>query len=96
MSRPTFEAFKTKAMTNPDVKKEYDNLVPVYEIRRKLIQLRVAKGLTQAQVAARMGTKKSNISRLECGESASLPTLATLTKYANSLGYKLNLQFEAI
>jgi len=94
MSRPSFKEFKKKALANPAVKKEYEELVPAYEIRKKLIKLRTTKGLTQAQVAQRMGTKKSNISRLECGEKVSLPTLSTLSKYAAALGCKVNVNFE--
>ena len=47
-------------------------------------------------VAEKMGTNKSSISRLECGEKISFPTLATLSKYANALGYKINVEFEPI
>ncbi len=96
MSRPTFQNFKKKALAHPGVKNEYDALLPVYELRKKLIQMRVSKGLTQAEVAKKMGTNKSNISRLECGEKISFPTLATITKYAGALGYKVTVEFESI
>ncbi len=96
MNRPTFKNFKEKALINPEVKKEYDELVPVYELRKKLINMRISKGLTQAEIAKKMGTNKSNISRLECGEKVSLPTLATISKYAGALGYKVNVEFESI
>ena len=96
MNRPTFKNFKEKALTNPEVKKEYDELVPVYELRKKLINMRISKGLTQAEIAKKMGTNKSNISRLECGEKVSFPTLATISKYAGALGYKVNVEFESI
>jgi DNA-binding XRE family transcriptional regulator len=96
MNRPTFKSFKEKALTNSEVKKEYDELVPVYELRKKLINMRISKGLTQAEIAKKMGTNKSNISRLECGEKVSFPTLATISKYAGALGYKVNVEFESI
>ena len=96
MNRPSFENFKEKALENPEVKKEYDELIPVYELRKKLIQMRISKGLTQAEIAKKMGTNKSNISRLECGENVSFPTLATIAKYANALGYKIKVEFESI
>jgi len=96
MSRPTFENFKEKALKDNNVKKEYDALAPVYELRKKLIEMRIKKGLTQAEIAKKMGTNKSNISRLECGENVSFPTLATISKYANALGYKVNVEFEPI
>ncbi|CCK81561.1 helix-turn-helix domain-containing protein [Desulfobacula toluolica] len=96
MTRPTFKNFKEKALKNPEVKKEYEALIPIYELRKKLIQMRINKGLTQAEVAKRMGTKKSNISRLECGENVSYPTLASISKYAGALGYKVKVEFEPI
>ena len=96
MNRPSFKNFKEKALKNQDVKREYDALVPVYELRKKLIEMRISKGLTQAEIAKKMGTNKSNISRLECGENVSFPTLATISKYANALGYKVNVEFEPI
>ncbi|WP_035241694.1 helix-turn-helix domain-containing protein [Desulfobacter vibrioformis] len=96
MSRPTFKNFKEKALKYHNVKKEYDALAPVYELRKKLIEMRMSKGLTQAEIAKKMGTNKSNISRLECGENVSFPTLATISKYANALGYKVNVEFKPI
>jgi len=96
MNRPTFEDFKKEAMADPEFKKEYEALAPVWELRKKLIQLRIKEGKTQEQVAKLMGTQKSNISRLESGKTVSFPTLATISKYANALGYKVNLEFESL
>jgi len=96
MNRPTFKDFKKEAMTDPEFKKEYETLAPVWELRKKLIMLRLKEGKTQEQVAKLMGTQKSNISRLESGEKVSFPTLSTISKYANALGYKINLEFEPL
>jgi len=76
--------------------KEYDALTPVWDLRRILIRRRMDKGLTQEQLAKKMGTQKSNISRLECGEKVNYPTLSTISKYAQALGYKVNVEFEPI
>jgi DNA-binding XRE family transcriptional regulator len=94
MSRPSFKDFKNKALKDPEVKKEYNALIPIYDLRKKLIEMRVNKGLTQAEIAKIMGTNKSNISRLECGENVSYPTLATISKYAHALGYRVNVEFK--
>jgi DNA-binding XRE family transcriptional regulator len=96
MNRPTFEDFKKEAMADPEFKKEYESLAPVWELRKKLIMLRNKEGKTQEQVAKLMGTQKSNISRLESGEKISFPTLSTISKYANALGYKVKLEFEPL
>ena len=91
-----FENFKKKALAKPGVKKEYDELAPVFELRRKMIRMRMEKGMTQEELARRMGTKKSNISRLEAGENVSFPTLKTISKYAAALGYKVKVEFDPI
>jgi DNA-binding XRE family transcriptional regulator len=96
MNRPTFKDFKKEAMADPEFKKEYEKLAPVWDLRKKLIMLRLKEGKTQEQVAKLMGTQKSNISRLESGEKVSFPTLSTISKYANALGYKVNLEFEPL
>lgn len=96
MNRPSFKDFKEKALKDPEFKKEYEAMAPVWELRRKLIKLRIKEGKTQEQVARLMGTQKSNISRLEGGGKASFPTLSTISKYANALGYKVNLEFDPL
>jgi ribosome-binding protein aMBF1 (putative translation factor) len=50
-----------------------------------LVAARSAAGMTQAEIAARMRTTKSAISRLESG-SRTRPTLSTIEKYASAVG----------
>ncbi len=88
----TFNEFKTKALSNPEVKKEYEDLKPIFEIKKQLLQARLKKGLTQEEVAKRMNTSKSNISRLESLSNKYVPNLMTLVKYANALGCKIDFR----
>lgn len=92
--RPTMNAFKKKALKNPKVKSEYDALSSAYQMKRKMIALRHKAGLTQEQMAELLGTKKSNISRLESVNTANSPSLATVEKYAKALGYSIKVEFE--
>ena len=94
MSRPTFDEFKKKALENPDVKEAYDELAPEFELREKLIDMRLAAGLTQEEMARRMGTKKSNISRLESANGKHSPKLSTLKSDAAAAGFKMGIQFK--
>ena len=94
MSRLTFKEFKNEAMADPEFKKEYDAIAPVWELRKQMIKLRLKEGKIQEQVAALMGTKKSDISRLESGDMVSFPALSAISKYANALGYKVKVEFE--
>jgi transcriptional regulator with XRE-family HTH domain len=61
-----------------------EELRPQYEFRRALIGSRLAAGLTQRQLAEKMGTTQSAIARLESGMQ--VPTLDTLCRLAAVLG----------
>lgn len=93
MSRTTLEAFKERALQNEAVKNKYDLLKPEYEIKRKLIAIRKEAGLTQEALADRMGTKKSNISRLESFKNTISPKLSTLMQYAEATRHQLKIDF---
>ena len=92
--RPTIEGFRKKPIQNPDVKAEYDALAAAFEMKRQMIALRKKAGLTQEQMAELLGTKKSNISRLESVTSENSPRLATVEDYARVLGYSVKVEFE--
>jgi DNA-binding XRE family transcriptional regulator len=96
MTRPTLEHFKEKALTNSEVKKEYEALSLTYDLRKKLITLRKTAGLTQEELAEILSTKKSNISRLENVSSFSSPKLSTIEEYARAVGYKVEINFVPI
>jgi ribosome-binding protein aMBF1 (putative translation factor) len=93
MPRPTLKAFKKAALKRPAVKEAYLALAPAYEFRSKLIALRQKAGLTQEQLAEKLRTKKSNISRLESANSTISPKLSTLADYAAAMGYKIEIDF---
>jgi len=85
----TFEEFKKQSLSDPQVKKEYDLLGPRYQIINQLIQARIKKGLTQKEIATRMGTKQSALARFESGNSN--PTLKFIQKLAKALDTTFNL-----
>ena len=93
-TRPSMENFRKKALNRPEVKAEYDTLSPAFEMKRQMIALRKKAGLTQSQMADLLGTKRSNISRLESINSESSPRLATIEDYARVLGYSIKVEFE--
>jgi DNA-binding XRE family transcriptional regulator len=92
--RPTFEAFREKALKKPSVRKEYEALGPAFDMKRQMIAMRKAAGLTQEEMADKLGTKKSNISRLESLNSDVSPRLSTVEEYARVLGYRVKVDFE--
>ncbi|MDO8453632.1 MAG: helix-turn-helix transcriptional regulator [Sulfurimonas sp.] len=93
-TKPSFKNFKSKALSDENVKKEYDLLEERYKIIDILISMRKASGLTQEEIAAALHTNKSNISRLESHSYSSSPKLSTLVEYAHATGHKLEVNFE--
>jgi ribosome-binding protein aMBF1 (putative translation factor) len=61
-----------------------ERLRPEYECRRALIKRRIEAGLSQSQLAERLGTTQSSVARLESGKR--LPTIDTLHRLAGILG----------
>ena len=93
MARPSLKSFKSKALKRQEVRDAYEELSPAYELRRKLVALRQGAGLTQEQLAERLHTKKSNISRLESVNSTISPKLSTIADYAEAMGYDVKIEF---
>jgi DNA-binding XRE family transcriptional regulator len=94
MARRTFGQLRKKALRKPGVKAEYEALAPFFEMKRQMIALRKKAGLTQEQMADLLGTRKSNISRLESVSSRISPRLSTVDDYARVLGYQVRVEFE--
>lgn len=80
------------ALKKPGVKQAFDELAPEYEVLDEFLKARSAQGLTQAQVAEKIGTTQSAVARMESGQGKHSPTLATLTKYAQALGCRLEFK----
>lgn len=80
---------KKKLLKDPEFRKEYEALEPEYRLASALIRLRLAKGLTQEQLAKLLNTKQESIARLESG--GSLPSLSTVKKVANALDAELEI-----
>lgn len=76
-------------MSGPEVKAEYDRLKPEYDLIKELIQKRLKKGLTQSDVAKKMGTKQAAISRLESGINGG--SLERYAKYADAVASNLRI-----
>lgn len=85
----TFASIKKKWMKNAEFRKEYDALGPEFSLAEMLIRQRIEKGFTQRELARKIGTKQSAISRLESGSYN--PTFAVLKKIAHALGSRLEV-----
>src|SRR5437660_12854858 len=87
----THKTFVKKMLKQPAVKAEYDAQAEEFALLDELLKARRQAGLTQAEVAARMGTKTSAVARLEAGGGSRRhsPSVATLRKYAQAVGCRL-------
>lgn len=90
----THEELVKKALSDPEVKEEYNRLEPEFALLDELLKARKAAGLTQAELAERMGTKPPTISRLMngLGDDKYSPSIATLRRYAKACGKKLEIK----
>ncbi|AOO81210.1 helix-turn-helix domain-containing protein [Bosea vaviloviae] len=80
-------------MSDPEFKREYDALEEEFALLTSLIRARTKAGLTQEELAQRMGTTQSVIARLESGRGK--PSTRTLERYARATGTKLRITLEA-
>lgn len=75
---------KKRLLANPKVKAEYERQRHEFALSRSLIEARAKAGLSQDELAKRMGTTQSTIARLESGKQ--LPSLRTLYRFAEATG----------
>lgn len=90
----THKDFVRKMLKDPAVKAEYDAQAEEFALLDELLKARRRAGLTQAEVAARMGTKTPAVARLEAGGGSRRhsPSVATLRKYARAVGCRLEIR----
>lgn len=89
----TFQEYKKAAFEkDPALKAEYDALAPQYELIKEVISARIEQNISQTELARRVGTKQSNISRFESGNYN--PSLEFLNKVANALGKELSISIQ--
>jgi predicted transcriptional regulator len=88
-----FEELAKEWLKDPAVKAESDRLAPEFEISLELLRARLRAGLSQAELAERMGTSQSAIARLESGQT--LPSAKTLIRFAEATKSKVELRLTA-
>lgn len=86
----SWKVLRKELLKNKKVTEEYKKLEPRYQVVSQLIQARIKKGLTQKDLADKIGVKQSAISRVESGTSN--PTLAFLGKLIQATDSKLVIQ----
>jgi predicted XRE-type DNA-binding protein len=92
--KPTdFEDFEGKLLQDPEIRKEFEELKPKYELIRSLIKRRNQLRISQSELANTVGTRQPAISRLERGDFNNV-TLSTLIKVAHALDLDLDISLK--
>ena|SRR3990170_7969001 len=88
----THEELHKEWMKDPEYSRAYEELEPEFQIARALIDARVKKKMTQAEIAKKAGTKQPVISRLEGAQGS--PSLSLIKRIAKALNARLILRLE--
>lgn len=84
-----YKQFKKEILKDKKIKKAYDELKPEFDLIQIIIEKRIEQGLTQKELARKIGTKQSSISRFESGSYN--PTIDFLKKIASALDVQLKI-----
>jgi transcriptional regulator with XRE-family HTH domain len=81
-----------KWMKEPKYRKAYDALEEEFALASAVMEVRNRAGLTQEELAQKMGTTQPVVARLESGRSR--PSMRTLARLADATGSRLHISFE--
>jgi transcriptional regulator with XRE-family HTH domain len=87
-----WDEFEAKLLEDPETRREYERLGPLYDAITQVIAYRHSRGLTQEQLAQRMGKQQPAIARFESGRVS--PSLSFLQDLAEALDLTLILRLE--
>ena len=86
-----WKSVRDSVLADPEVKAEYDALENEFNVARVVIALRTQSGLSQRELAERIGIKQPQLARIESGKQ--LPKLETLALLADGAGYTIEVNF---
>lgn len=87
----SFAQLKRELLADPEVRRYYDALEPEFAVISAVIERRIRKKMSQQDLARKIGTKQSAISRLESGTAN--PSIKFLQRVAEALGARLSISF---
>jgi len=88
---PSFDRYLARQLRNSKFKKYYEEEKRKLEIAYQISQLRKKKKMSQAALARKIGTKQSNIARMESGQQNF--TIDMLQKIARAFNRDLKISF---
>lgn len=87
MKVKTFRQFRKESLKRPGVRKAMGDIDFEFQIVEAIIRARMRKGVTQKQLAERIGIAQSALARFESGKIN--PTLSFVKKITQGLGLRL-------
>lgn len=87
-----WDSYKQKLLKDPEFKKLYEESQPEFEIAKAIIRARIKNKITQKELAEKMNTTQSVISRVEQGRTS--PSIALLKRLAAAFNTTLQVQFK--
>ncbi len=87
-----WDVYKQKLLKDPEFKKLYDESQPEFEIAKAIIRTRIERKITQKELAKKMHTTQSVISRVE--QARTSPSISFLKRLATALHTTLQVQFK--
>lgn len=91
----SYQRWRDELVNTPGYQELYDEEAAKKELWLQLVEARQAAGLTQAEVAERLGISQSQVSRIE-KRGYDAYTLNTLRKYVKALGHSFRLEVRVI
>ena len=88
-----YSALKKQLLKDKLIRKAYEDLGPEFKVVALFIKKRLEKGLTQRELARRIGTRQSAIARFESG--AYNPTVDFLNKVAAGLNTRIKISIDS-
>lgn len=79
----SWDEAKKELLKDPEIRKAYEAIDLAYEVGKSVADARIARGITQAELARRAHTQQPSIARLEAGNI--LPSLTYLQRIADAL-----------
>ena len=85
----SYKDIKKNLLKNKNIKKEYEKLDFEFGLIKEIIKKRNEQGITQKELALKLGTKQSSISRFESGTYS--PSFSFVINVSQALGFRIKL-----
>lgn len=87
-----WDVYKQKLLKDPEFKRLWEESQPEFEIAKAIIRARIERKMTQKELAKRMHTTQSVISRVE--QARTSPSISFLKRVAKAFNASLQISFK--